>query len=80
VLGDRKYIELFESLGKSHGIKDDYQAIISASLNTVKKYIQNMREGIFHPTVLIGKCPRYCDYKTVCRLDDQRILESLEAI
>jgi len=80
VIGDRKYIELFESLGKSHGIKDDYQAIISASLDTVKKYIQNMREGIFHPTVLIGKCPRYCDYKTVCRLDDQRILESLEAI
>lgn len=79
VLGDRKYMDLFESLGKSRGIKDEYQAIISSSLDTVKKYIQNMREGIFHPTVFIGKCPRYCDYKTVCRLDDQRILESLEA-
>ena len=80
VLGDRKYIELFEPLDKSRGIKDDYQATISASLDTVKKYIQNMRKGIFHPTVLIGKCPRYCSYKTVCRLDDQRILESQESL
>lgn len=76
VLGDKKYMDIFESLGRSHGIKDDYQAIISSSLSTVKKYIKNMRAGIFHPTVLIGKCPRYCDYKTVCRFNDLRLLES----
>ncbi len=78
VLGDRKYIDLFESLGRSHGIKDDYQETISSSLNTVKKYIRNIRAGFFHPTMFIGKCPRYCDYKTVCRFDDLRILESQE--
>ncbi len=76
VLGDKKYIDLFESLGRSHGIKDDYQAIISSSLSAVKKYIKNMQAGIFHPTVLIGKCPGYCDYKTVCRFNDLRLLES----
>lgn len=76
VLGDKKYMDLFESLGRSHGIKDDYQAIISSSLSTVKKYIKNMQAGIFHPTVLIGKCPSYCDYKTVCRFNDLRQLES----
>jgi ATP-dependent helicase/nuclease subunit B len=76
VLGDKKYIDLFESLGRSHGIKDDYQAIIYSSLSTAKRYIQDMRAGIFHPTVLIGKCPKYCDSKTVCRFNDLRLLES----
>lgn len=76
VLGDKKYMDLFESLGRSHGIRDDYHAIISSSLNTVKKYIKNMQAGIFHPTVLIGKCPGYCDYKTVCRFNDLRLLDS----
>lgn len=78
VLGDRKYLDLFESLGRSHGIKDDYQEIISSSLNAIQKYIQDIRAGIFHPTVLIGRCPRYCDYKMACRFDDLRILESQE--
>ena len=78
VFGDKNYLDLFESLGRSQGINEDYQAVISSSLNTIKKYIQNMRRGIFHPTVLIGKCPSYCDYKTVCRFDSLRILESQE--
>jgi len=77
VLGDRKYLDLFESLGRSRGIKDDYQEIISSSLNTIKKYIRDIRDGIFHPTVLMGRCPRYCDYKTVCRFDDLRLLDRI---
>jgi len=78
VLGDKKYIDIFESLSRSHGIKDDYQEILSSSLRTVKKYIQDMRNGVFHPTVFAGKCPRYCDYKTICRFNDLRLLESSE--
>lgn len=78
VLGDKNYMDLFEPLGRSHGINDEYQTVLSSSLNAIKKCIQNMRRGIFHPTVLPGRCPSYCDYKTVCRYDRLRILESVE--
>jgi ATP-dependent helicase/DNAse subunit B len=78
VLGDKNYTDLFEPLGRSHGINDDYQEVITSSLKVIKKYIQDMRKGIFHPTVLAGRCPSYCDYRTVCRYDSLRILESEE--
>jgi len=75
VLGDKTNKDIFGSLSRSRRIRDDYQAIISSSLDFVKQYITNMRQGIYHPVPQSADCQLYCDYKTICRFSDLRLLE-----
>jgi len=75
VLGDKANRDLFGSLSGSRGISDDYQAIISSSLESAKLHILNMRKGIYHPVPQSADCRKYCDYKTICRFHKLRLLE-----
>ena len=74
-IGDKTYKDMFGSLGKVNGIRDDFGVMLLGSLNHIKKYIKLMRRGMFHPSVHFGKCPDYCEYKTICRFNDLRLFE-----
>ena len=74
-IGDKAYRDTFGSLGKVNGIRDDFRVLVSGSLLHIQKYIQQMRKGMFHPSVHFQKCPGYCEYKTICRFNDLRLFE-----
>ena len=75
VLGDKANKDLFGGLIRSRGISDEYQEIISSSLDFAKRHIMKIRQGIYNPLSRSKDCRQYCDYKTVCRFHDLRLLE-----
>ncbi|WOF15259.1 hypothetical protein F1737_00470 [Methanoplanus sp. FWC-SCC4] len=70
--------ELFSVFGKSR-IKDgEFTEIIDSSVDYACNYADSIRRGIFTPADDAGGCSDYCDFKSVCRFSEFRLLEQNE--
>ncbi|KAF5029033.1 hypothetical protein DSECCO2_652850 [anaerobic digester metagenome] len=55
---------------------EDVRALVENALGWVEEYLAGIRSGRFPPRSDAGPCPRYCDFATICRFDDLRLLNT----
>ncbi|MFP4545212.1 MAG: PD-(D/E)XK nuclease family protein, partial [Methanomassiliicoccales archaeon] len=73
-VGDAFHAMLMGTLSGKQGVNSNFKDLLEIAKGSALECIRGMRKGLFHPRKE-EKCPFYCDYPTVCRFDDLRLLE-----
>ena len=57
-------------------MKDEsFEDIVERSVESACRYSENVRRGIFTPAKDVSGCSKYCEFKTLCRFSEFRLLE-----
>lgn len=76
VIRDAAVENLFKVFSRSTGGGDrPLTEVISESLGWVRGYLDGIRDGQFQTVTDEKNCSEYCNYKTVCRFNRQRLFE-----
>ncbi len=78
VFRDADLAEEFSAFPGSRSGVADVRELVDAVLAHVQRHLAGIRSGYFAPRSDPGPCPRYCDFKTVCRFDAMRLLAGEE--
>lgn len=75
VMGDAAYKDLFCNMGKRQCVNDEYSSILLSTRKRVQALIQGMMAARFPPSSLAEECGTNCDYFSICRFSELRLLE-----
>ena len=67
--------ELFSNFPKAKTTDKTFSEIVENSVGYACRYAENIRNGIFTPAKETDDCSKYCEFKSVCRFSEFRLLE-----
>lgn len=78
IIRDESVEDYFKTFSRSTGGGDrPLTEVISESLRWVRRYLDGIRDGQFQTVADEKNCSEYCNYKTVCRFNRQRLFEEV---